>query len=451
MTTYPTSIDNFTDPVASDTLDGVVGGPSVYHDVQHTQVNDAIKAIETLIGITGSFNFESVTDAALKAPLASPHLTGTPTAPTATPLTNSTQLSTTAYADLAVAVEKARALAAELLLAPLASPALTGTPTAPTASVGTNTTQVATTEFVLANAGVGFPDFTGSGSPEGVQTANWGQTYVDDAASTNGIYVFCGVDGTDVGWLIIGGVFNNSGSPSPGLNANAPGPSGDNAKHIQVILAGGGLSDGFSSIVITDTEAWNGATGTFNAIQWNTTGIDGEQFVTIDLGSRAQFNYTFAADGKIILPKIPTSDAPAYVEGGVYYDSTLHALRMGGAAGWETVAPLDSPEFIGPISTSPTAATASFAAAISAGVQNTAAYDILVTGCIDYTAALAGATLTMGVGSSSTPAQIAFATIGVAGAGQAYFSAVVPAGYYLGLGATGTITPGTVSAAASPL
>lgn len=33
------------------------------------------------------------------------------------------------------------------------SPALTGTPTAPTASVGTNTTQLATTAFVLANAG----------------------------------------------------------------------------------------------------------------------------------------------------------------------------------------------------------------------------------------------------------------------------------------------------------
>jgi hypothetical protein len=35
----------------------------------------------------------------------------------------------------------------------LASPALTGTPTAPTAANGTNTTQIATTAFVLANAG----------------------------------------------------------------------------------------------------------------------------------------------------------------------------------------------------------------------------------------------------------------------------------------------------------
>ena len=38
------------------------------------------------------------------------------------------------------------------LKAPLASPALTGTPTAPTASLGTNTTQLATTAFVQTNA-----------------------------------------------------------------------------------------------------------------------------------------------------------------------------------------------------------------------------------------------------------------------------------------------------------
>ena len=39
------------------------------------------------------------------------------------------------------------------LKAPLESPALTGTPTAPTAAAGTNTTQIATTAFTLANRG----------------------------------------------------------------------------------------------------------------------------------------------------------------------------------------------------------------------------------------------------------------------------------------------------------
>lgn len=39
----------------------------------------------------------------------------------------------------------------------LASPAFSGTPTAPTATLGTNTTQIATTAFVLANASTGTP------------------------------------------------------------------------------------------------------------------------------------------------------------------------------------------------------------------------------------------------------------------------------------------------------
>jgi hypothetical protein len=59
--------------------------------------------------------------------------------------------------------------------AALASPALTGTPTAPTASNGTNTTQIATTAFVLANVPAGttidYQTFTASGTwtkPAGV-------------------------------------------------------------------------------------------------------------------------------------------------------------------------------------------------------------------------------------------------------------------------------------------
>lgn len=56
-----------------------------------------------------------------------------------------------AHNDLASAINGLSA--AVDLKASLASPALTGVPTAPTASVGTNTTQVATTAFVRAAAG----------------------------------------------------------------------------------------------------------------------------------------------------------------------------------------------------------------------------------------------------------------------------------------------------------
>jgi len=63
------------------------------------------------------------------------------------------------------------------LKANLASPTFTGTPTAPTASNGTNTTQIATTAFVLANAGGG-----GGGAPLGNYTATTAPTANDDSA-----------------------------------------------------------------------------------------------------------------------------------------------------------------------------------------------------------------------------------------------------------------------------
>ena len=76
------------------------------------------------------------------APITSPAFLGTPTAPTATPGTSTTQIATTAFSAAAIAAAP---------YAPLASPALTGTPTAPTAGGGTNTTQIATTAFVATN------------------------------------------------------------------------------------------------------------------------------------------------------------------------------------------------------------------------------------------------------------------------------------------------------------
>ena len=95
-------------------------------------VHGVTSAIQTQLNTKASND-----DLALKAPLASPALTGTPTAPTATDGTNTTQIATTAFVNTAISTK-----------APLASPELTGAPTAPTATTGTNTTQIATTAFV---------------------------------------------------------------------------------------------------------------------------------------------------------------------------------------------------------------------------------------------------------------------------------------------------------------
>lgn len=60
-------------------------------------------------------------------------------------------------------------------LAPLASPGLTGTPTSPTATAGTNTTQIATTAFVAAavTAGGGFVEAPIDGTLYGRVNAAW--------------------------------------------------------------------------------------------------------------------------------------------------------------------------------------------------------------------------------------------------------------------------------------
>ncbi|HFY3286343.1 TPA: tail fiber protein [Salmonella enterica subsp. enterica serovar Typhimurium] len=109
-----------------------------------------------------------------KAPLDSPHLSGTPTSPTPEPGTNNTQIANAAFVYAAInalingapgTMDTLKEIAAAInndpkfsetinnalaLKAPLASPAFTGIPTAPTASQGANSTQIANTAFVKA-------------------------------------------------------------------------------------------------------------------------------------------------------------------------------------------------------------------------------------------------------------------------------------------------------------
>jgi hypothetical protein len=76
--------------------------------------------------------------------------------------------------------------------APLASPALTGTPTAPTAAVGTNTTQVATTAFVNAEIANDAPSKTGTGA-----SGTWGIDITGNANTVDGYHVQVDGTGTD--------------------------------------------------------------------------------------------------------------------------------------------------------------------------------------------------------------------------------------------------------------
>lgn len=110
-------------------------------------VLDTLAEIDAALNNDPNFAATMTTALALKAPLASPALTGAPTAPTPAPGDNSIKIATTAFLVAALAA-----------YAPLASPGFTGTPTAPTAAFGNKGGQVATTAFVqaaLAPAGQG--------------------------------------------------------------------------------------------------------------------------------------------------------------------------------------------------------------------------------------------------------------------------------------------------------
>lgn len=137
---------------------------------------DTLNELAAALGNDPNFATTMTNQLALKAPLASPALTGSPTAPTAAAATSTTQIATTAFVQLVTAaaitalkgaapsaLDTLSELAAAInndpdfyntvssqlaLKAPLASPALTGSPTAPTAAATTNNTQIATTAFV---------------------------------------------------------------------------------------------------------------------------------------------------------------------------------------------------------------------------------------------------------------------------------------------------------------
>ena len=64
-------------------------------------------------------------------------------------------------------------------------------------------------------------------------------------------------------------------------------------------------------------------------------GTEGADILNLITGGTTKAKIT--SDGAVILIGIATASAPAYVEGGIYYDTTLHKLRVGGAAGWETI------------------------------------------------------------------------------------------------------------------
>ena len=227
-----------------------------------TQINNVIDsapgALDTLnelaaaLGDDANFSTTVTNNLAAKAPLASPSLTGTPTAPTASTGTNTTQLATTAFVQTAVSgaggygdsdvdshLNRGTAATGEVLSwngsdydwvarttfstltgkpttlsgygitdgASLASPAFTGTPTAPTASGGTNSTQIATTAYVQGE----ISSFSGGDSQ---------RNYTASGAITNKNAVVLNSNGTVSNVSVVAAGINTSTRPLETASGN---------------------------------------------------------------------------------------------------------------------------------------------------------------------------------------------------------------------------------------
>lgn len=138
---------------------------------------DTLNELAAALGDDANYASTITNALALKADLASPSFTGTPTAPTAAADTNTTQVATTAFV---VGQGYLKSSSASSTYAPLASPALTGTPTATTATAGDNSTRIATTAYVDAAAAAASP---ADGSITSAKIANG--TIVDEDISAS--------------------------------------------------------------------------------------------------------------------------------------------------------------------------------------------------------------------------------------------------------------------------
>jgi hypothetical protein len=140
-------------------------GPSTSPNAPPNQWYALTTGVSSVLGNSGAVTLPQMVAGGL-APLASPALTGVPTAPTPPLNTSSNQVATASFVmnqlgtfvgGVSSVVGATGAVTLSNLIsggvAPLGSPQLTGVPTAPTAATGTNNNQIATTAFVTSQVG----------------------------------------------------------------------------------------------------------------------------------------------------------------------------------------------------------------------------------------------------------------------------------------------------------
>jgi len=233
--------------------------------------------------------------------LSSPAFVGTPSGPTATAGTNSSQLATTAFVQAALSAApggvssfNGRTGAISLLAADVsavggaltASPAFSGTPTAPTAAIGTNTSQIATTQFVMNQIATAGGVNTFNGRAGAVTLAN-----TDIVGVTGGVLLTVAAGTPPSGTLATGNqafwwdsqggnlyLSYNDGNSTQWVAATAPVPTPNTGPlGIQKFTASGTYTPtaGMRTCIVECVGGGAGGVGAYNAATTSNTGGGG--------------------------------------------------------------------------------------------------------------------------------------------------------------------------------
>lgn len=150
----------------------------------------------------------------------------------------------------------------------------------------------------------------GTGNTRDLQILSGGRSLlVQGTSSANGAYQ-----------MTAGSTSSTSGEILK-LSATFTAASGNNVGlDVAPVLNGSG-TQGYTALLVNPTET--------------ATGSGTKLLADFQVGGTSKVS--IKNDGVIFPVKAATASAPTYVKGGIYFDTTLNKLRVGGASGWETI------------------------------------------------------------------------------------------------------------------
>lgn len=206
-------------------------------------------------------------------------------------------------------------------------------------------------DLYLAGSSIGSQDWSGRGGTidnagyavyaSGANVAN----YLNGGIGPNFYFNTNDDTWTTAGYITAGGYYGNHyGNLYGNANSANYATNAQNDQNGNLIGAAnwtglGGIID-YAALSIA---LWDNASSPSHGFSWNANSNyswstwNGANFDNLTAGTVILYGDVNVPQGLIYPQQQPTSTAPTWVEGGMYYDTTLHKLRIGGVSGWETV------------------------------------------------------------------------------------------------------------------